>query len=160
MFQVGPERSAAYYDPRLYAEADAWVVTGAVSSRYRREPERFPNQNAFYDWLEKNWTEAARFEPARGAGSEVVIYRNPGRQAPFGSRVTPPPLPTDIMRASGGEGGESTFYFNLGGNYYEFGHPREAAACFEAALAFPTISGGVTRERLTGALGLAQSAQP
>src|SRR5262249_52617872 len=45
MFQVGPERSAAYYDPRLYAEADAWVVTGAVSSCYRREPERFPNQN-------------------------------------------------------------------------------------------------------------------
>jgi hypothetical protein len=65
-----------------------------------------------------------------------------------------------MMRASAGEGGESTFYFNLGGNYLEYGHPREAAACFETALAFPTISGGVTRERLAGALELARSARP
>jgi hypothetical protein len=160
MFQVEPERSAPYYDARLYADADAWVVTGAVSSRYRREPERFPNQNAFYEWLEKSWTESARFESPSGAGSEIVIYRNPTRGGPFGSRVTPPPAPTEMMRASGGEGGESTFYFNLGGNYYEFGHPREAAACFEVALAFPTINGGVTRERLAGALAMTQSPHP
>ncbi|HEV8480252.1 MAG TPA: glycosyltransferase family 39 protein [Candidatus Eisenbacteria bacterium] len=156
MFQVEPERAAVYYDPALYNEADAWVVVGAVAGRYRREPGRFPNQNAFYAWLERTWTEAARFE-ANGAGSEIVIYRNPNRTTPFGSRVAPPPAPTDMMRASGGAGGEATFYFNLGGNYLEYGHPKEAAACFETALSFPTISGGVTRERLEGALAMTRS---
>jgi 4-amino-4-deoxy-L-arabinose transferase-like glycosyltransferase len=160
MFQVEPERAAVYYDPRLYSEADAWVTTGAVRSRYQHEPERFPNQNEFYRWLETHWTEAARFEPPGGAGSEVILFRNPDRSEPFALRVTPPPPPTEMMRAGVGIEGESTFYFNLGGNYYGFGHTKEAAECFETALSFPKITGGVTPERLSSALSLARSGSP
>jgi hypothetical protein len=65
-----------------------------------------------------------------------------------------------MMRDGGGIEGESTFYFNLGGNYYGFGHAKEAAECFETALSFSAITGGVTRERLSSALALARSGSP
>jgi len=158
IFQVAPERTAVYYDPRLYGDADVWVTAGAVRERYRREPDRFPNQNALYNWLDTHWTNVMSFEPGYSGGSEIKIYQNPMKQSPFGARVTPPPAPLDMMRATGGIGGESTFYFNLGGNYYGFGYPREAATCFQYALSFPNITGGVSRERLISALELANRA--
>lgn len=152
MFQVGPERSATSYDPRLFVQADAWIVSGAVSERYRADPGRFPVQNAFYDWLEASWPIAARFAPGSGSGPEIVVHRNPAHEVPFADRVTRPVPPTEFMKRTGGNGGEATLYMGLGVNYLAFGYPREAAACFRMALSFPHATGGATREQLEGLL--------
>jgi 4-amino-4-deoxy-L-arabinose transferase-like glycosyltransferase len=154
LFQVEPERTAVYYDPRLYQEADAWIVTGAARDRYRREPARFRTQNAFYEWLAASWREAAHFGSGGTAGSEIVIYRNPDRSEPFGSRVAPPPAPTPLMVRTGCVGGEAAYFYALGLNYLAFGRARYAAVCFQTALSLPTLSGGVTRDRLERARDL------
>jgi hypothetical protein len=150
MFQVEPERSAVYYDPRLYTQADAWVVTGAVRDRYRADRARFPAQNAFYDWLASHWKEAARIRLATGGGSEIVIYRNPDQGVPFLLRVGSPPAPTRFMIETGGADGEAAFYRNLGMNYIGFGHFAEAAESFELALRFPESSGATRAQNLRG----------
>jgi len=152
MFQVAPERSAVYYDPRFLPQADAWIVSGAVRDRYRAERERFPVQNAFYDWLDERWTQAARIAVKTGTGPEIVIYRNPAQQIPFGSRIVPPPPPTALMLETDGVDGESTFYYALGVNYLGFGRPWDAVQCFQYALSFRNISGGVSRTQIYDAM--------
>ena len=147
LFQVEPERSAVYYDPSLYVSADAFVVSGASRDRYRAEPNRFPAQNSFYDWLATNWKEAVRFEPKTGTGSEIVIYRNPEHGVPFGGRVVSAPPPSRLMLLAGGREGEAVFYGNFGMNYLAFGHYTKSAESFAMALRFPATA-GANREQL------------
>jgi hypothetical protein len=150
LFQVEPERAAVYYDPALYASADAFVVSGSVRERYRAEPARFPVQCAFYDRLESRWREAARIRPATGDGPELVIYRNPAFDVPFSRRVVSAPHPTRMMLATGGADQEAVFYRNFGMNYLGFGHFAEAAEAFEIALTFPP-GAGLDRNQLVRA---------
>lgn len=155
MFQVEAERSAVFYDPRLYPQADAWVVTGAVRDRYLAEPARFPVQSAFYRWLAAEWREVARFRLATGSGPEIVVYSNPAFDVPFSQRVVPAPRPTPFMLQTGGRDGEAAFYRNLGMNYLGFGRHAEAADCLRLALSFPE-SAGANRAQLLQALATAE----
>ena len=155
LFQVGPERSAVYYDPSLYRSADAFVVSGAARDRYRADPSRFPAQNAFYAWLLAHWREAARFRPETGTGSEIVIFRNPNFDVPFSRRIVPAPPPSRLMLATGGRDGEAVFYRNLGTNYLAFGRYAEARDCFATALTFPATA-GADREQIRRAYEMAR----
>lgn len=135
MFQVGPERSAAFYDPSLYRVADAFVVTGAVRDRYRHEPARFAAQLALYDTLEQHWIRWRVFSAGRGPGSEIVIYRNPAQTMPFaGRRPDPGPLPE--LRVPAPTGGEAYFLYNLGLNYEVFGFRAQALPAFVRGIEF------------------------
>lgn len=135
MFQVDPARSAVFYDPALWRIADAFVVTGAVRDRYRREPGRFAAQCAFYDTLDRAWTRAAAFPANGGRGAEIVVYRNPAQSQPFALR-RPLPGPRPELRPGPIIGGEGYFLHNLGLNYETFGFRGEALACHAASAGF------------------------
>jgi hypothetical protein len=129
LFQVNPDRSAAFYDPALYRVADAFVVTGSVRDRYRSEPARFAAQLALYDTLETRWVRWKEFPSNGGPGPEIVVYRNPAQTAPFAQR-RPDPGPPPTLRGGGPTGGEAYFYYNVGLNYELFGFVEPAFSSY------------------------------
>ena len=138
MYQVEPERSARFYDPRLYPAADAVIVTSSVRDRYRADPVRFAAQLAFYDTLEARFARAAVFDPFHpkgGAGPEIVIYRNPARNPPFARRASVAP-PESLDTSLPPAGGEPFFYYNLGLNYEWWGRTDAALRCYQRGLSF------------------------
>ena len=136
MHQVYPELSAAFYDPRMYQDADIFITSSAVQSRYRREPERFRSQLEFYETLEARCRKLAEFSVPDGRKPTITIYEVAGRQAPFARRRYlrgPYPLKTSSQTST-----ETLFYNNLGINYESFGFLVEAISCYDLALAFET----------------------
>jgi hypothetical protein len=102
MLQVYPERTAVFYDMRLYPDADIFVTSSAITSRYYREPERFPSHVAFYDDLEEQCVRIGEF---RGrTGPTVTLYKVRWRSVPFGGRrnVEGPRLLRQADTLSGG----------------------------------------------------------
>ncbi len=137
MFQVGAERSAAFYDLALYGAADLFVVTSSVRSRYEADRTRYARQCAFYDSLERRWPRAAHFASAGHAGPDISIFRNPDHEGWFPSRHdVPGPVPAGDSRS----GAENFFYWNLGVNYETGGRFEGAIVSYRIALRYPPRS--------------------
>jgi len=150
MFQVESDQSAAFYDLRLYREADVMITTGAVRSRYSRDPDRFREQVSFYRRMEAAFDEAERFEP-EGTGPSIVIYRRKTRRPPFSKRpVGPPPelKPRDVLRPHW----HGSYYYRMAVNYEAWGHMRQALAGYEMALPFTEGDSEVYREVVYGVI--------
>jgi dolichyl-phosphate-mannose-protein mannosyltransferase len=135
MFQVGPERSAPFYDPALYRVADAFIVTGAARDRYRKEPERFAAQLALYDTLASAWELWREFPSRGGPGPDIIVYRNREQERPFAER-RPLPGPTPVLREGPPVGGEAYFYYNVGLNYELFGFAGQALRSYLEGMRF------------------------
>lgn len=135
MMQVYPEKTAVFYDLSLFPDVDIIITSGAITSRYRKEPERFPGHIAFYGELEKSFILIKEF--TGGTGPKVTIYKTRERKAPFAGRkavVGPQPLrPAEIT------GSEALFYSNLGANYEAFRFYEEANVCYDMALGYPLV---------------------
>lgn len=135
MMQVYPERTAVFYDLPLYPDVDIIITSGAITSRYRKEPERFSGHIAFYRELDERFMMIEKFEG--GTGPKVTIYKTRERKAPFAGRrnvVGPRPL-----RPAGITGTEALFYSNLGANYEAFRFYEEANTCYDMALGYPLV---------------------
>jgi tetratricopeptide (TPR) repeat protein len=138
MLQVYPERSAGFYDLQLYQDADIFITTSAIESRYRREPARFSAQLAFYDNIESACMKLATFSVPDGSKPTIAIYGVPGRRAPFAGRRDirgPQPLRTSTL-----SGVEALFYRNLGVNYEAFRFYEEAIRSYDLALGFIALN--------------------
>ena len=132
MLQVYPERTSVYYDLRLYLDADFFITSSAIRSRYDREPARFASHIAFYDSLDIRFHRLQEFSGP--TGPTVTVYQNRGRRAPFAARgVIDGPRP---IRSSELSGTEALFYSNLGMNYEAFKYFEEAITCYGAALRY------------------------
>ena len=134
MLQVYPERSAVFYDLRLYLDADLFIATSAVRARYCNEPMRFPRQVAFYDSLETRFNKLQVFSASGGPGPTITLYEKQGRITPFaGRKAVDGPRPLQRLEPSGIE---ALFYKNLGLNYEAFGFYEQAIACYDLALGY------------------------
>lgn len=138
MFQAESELSDVFYDLALYREVDYFVTTSAVRDRYEREPERFVRQTAFYADLEANFPRETRFDPRRGSGPSITVYRNPAHAEPFARRA--PQIPPAPLRPATGflYLGAGTFHYHLGMNYECFGYDEAALSAYRLALTYPT----------------------
>ncbi len=135
-YQVVPRRSARFYQLALYRDADAFVVSDAVRSRYAAEPDSFAAQLAFYDSL------PARFPvthtiPASGGGPALTVYWHGRTNDRFADRAATGP-DSAIVRTGTSIGGEDFFHYNQGANYEAFGRPRAAADAYEMCLNYPS----------------------
>lgn len=137
MFQVTPERSGVFYDLPLYENADYFITTGAVRSRYLREPALFRRQVLFYDSLEVAYEKIAEFTPGYGGGSVITVYHNRSHSMPFGARGTVAPPRALRHLGTPPTGSEELFYFSVGLNYEVFMHLPEALASYDLALGYP-----------------------
>ncbi|UCE01856.1 MAG: glycosyltransferase family 39 protein [Candidatus Latescibacterota bacterium] len=100
MLQVRPELMSVFYDLDLYDDVADYIVTSSsVSSRYRKDPEKFHQQIAFYDELEERYELAREFGPQDGSGPRLKIYRNPRRTTHFSQRRDVPPPRFDLAKA-------------------------------------------------------------
>ncbi|UCF05019.1 MAG: glycosyltransferase family 39 protein [bacterium] len=137
MFQVRPERSEVFYDLSLYRDADVIVTSSFIGSRYRREPERFERQMAFYDSLSAHFDLLREFIPQSQPGPILAVFKNPHYAVPFAGRkkaVGPRALRHTRGMATGSE---ELFYYNLGANYEAFGRFREAVKSYEFGFSYP-----------------------
>jgi len=73
MHSTDPTQSSPVYSPGWYAPFDAFVVVEGVESRYRSQPEAFPDQLNMYDHLEAEWALWKRFGQE---GKGIRVYRN------------------------------------------------------------------------------------
>ncbi len=133
MLQVYPERTAVFYDMRLYPDADIFITSSAITSRYYREPERFPEHLAFYGDIGKRCVEIGEFRG--GTGPVVTLYRVRGRSVPFGRRRSVEG-PRQLRPAVALSGIEALFYSNLGANYLALRFYEEANACYDLAFGY------------------------
>jgi len=70
-----PERSAFYYDLRLYRPYELFMTSSAVRGRYLADPERFRRQLEFYADLDRYGDTIQVFSPSDTVrGPELVIY--------------------------------------------------------------------------------------
>lgn len=135
-YQVMPELAEAFYDLDVYADADLIVLSSDVGDRYRREPERYAQQLAFYESLERRLHRIAEFDA--GAGPRITMYFQP-QPAPFGRRTEvagPRPLAPGLRRPPPGE---AAFYRRLGLNYETFGFLDEAIDAYRRGLAVRSL---------------------
>ncbi|HLF22850.1 MAG TPA: hypothetical protein VI565_02935, partial [Burkholderiales bacterium] len=134
MFQTVPERSAQFYSFELYPNADYFVTSSAVGSRYRRDPSLFAAQLTFYDDLEQRFEKVKEFAPARAEGLRLAIYRQPSRDVPFAFRATvAAPAILGMGTANMGES-QATYYYEVGANYEFFRRFPEGSASYRLAL--------------------------
>lgn len=134
MLQVYPERSAVFYDLRLYVDADLFITTSAVRSRYCDQPARFPRQVAFYDSLETRFKKLRVFSAAGRPGPTIALYGRQGQRAPFAGRKAVDGLrPLRRMETSGVE---ALFCKNFGVNCEAFGFYEQAIACYDLAFGY------------------------
>jgi hypothetical protein len=148
MFQVEWDQSAAFYDIRLYEEADLLVTTGAVRSRYSRDPDRFRSQVEFYKQLDVVFDEAARFDPS-GTGPSIVVYRRKTARPPF-SRRPVGPLPELRPRGALRPHWYGSYYYRMAVNYEAWNHMARAIAGYEKAMPFTKGDSEVYREVVYG----------
>lgn len=133
MFQTDPERSAPFYSLELYENADYFIVSSGVASRYRREPDRFAPQIAFYHELERRMALVGEFKPSRAGEIRVTIYRRPHRE-PFAARASVAPPPTVAARQLDTGNAPARFYFEMGANFEFFQRMGEALISYQRAL--------------------------
>jgi 4-amino-4-deoxy-L-arabinose transferase-like glycosyltransferase len=148
MFQVESDQAAAFYDLRLYREADVLITTGSVQSRYLQSPDRFPEQVSFYGRLRTEFEETERFE-ASGTGPSIVVYRRQPGRPPFSRRtVGPPPAlrPPGALRSHW----HGSYYYRAAVNYEAWNHMPQAIAGYEMALPFTQGDSEVYREVVFG----------
>ena len=135
MYQVMPENSAPFYDLSIYDDrADLIVTSSSIGSRYRKDPQRYPQHLQFYEALERTWTKVQEFDPAKGSGPRITIYRNPRFTVPFverpdstGGRL--PRITRDML-----PGSASGFYERLGFVYEAYGFDRPASEIYQYGL--------------------------
>jgi len=137
-FQLMPERSQVFFEHALYANADYFVTTGAVRSRYESAPIRFNQQLAFYKQLENTFEKVAEFEPGGGGGSVIRIYKNPRHREPFSARTAMAPLPPIRIDQGIPTGSEELFYFEMGMIFETFQQLPEAISSYDLAFRYPT----------------------
>jgi hypothetical protein len=136
MYQGKAEKSAVFYNHALYENADYFVTSSAVRSRYERAPQRFPAQMAFYKTLDEEFIKIKEIQGKKGTGPTQIIYRNPGYAMPFAIRtnvVPPRRIVHDDRMLTGGEG---RFYLTIGLNYEVYSHVPEAIQSYEYALEY------------------------
>ncbi len=76
MYAARVQLSAFYYDLRHYLPYTHLVISGAVRRRYEADPQRFPEQIAFYRDLERFTELVAHFAPGGDRrGPEIWIRR-------------------------------------------------------------------------------------
>lgn len=148
MFQVEWEQAAPFYDLRLYRDADWVLTTGAVRSRYSRDPDRFPRQAEFYRRLETEFDEAARFDAA-GTGPSIVVYRSVPARPPFSKRPagTPPDLRPGVPLRPHWFG---EYYYRMAVNCEAWNHLPQAIAGYQKAMPFTQGDSEVYREVVFG----------
>ncbi|MEE2753711.1 MAG: glycosyltransferase family 39 protein, partial [Candidatus Latescibacterota bacterium] len=61
MHSTNPEQSSPAYNPKWYEPIDMILVTEGVEGRYKSEAQRFPDQNHFYDHIDRTWNQVTRF---------------------------------------------------------------------------------------------------
>lgn len=150
MFQVEWDQSAAFYDLRLYEEADVLIATGAVRSRHANDPARFERQVAFYRRIGSVFDEVARIDPS-GSGPSMVIYRRRPARPPFSKRRVgaPPPLqPPGPLRPHW----YGTYYYRMAVNYEAWNHMPQAIAGYQMALPYAEGDSEVYRDVVYGVI--------
>jgi 4-amino-4-deoxy-L-arabinose transferase-like glycosyltransferase len=134
MSQVYPERSEAFYDLRLYRDADLFITSSSVRSRYGREPARFTRQIAFYDTLDAGFSKLREFGAGDRRGPTIAVYKRHERGVPFAFRkAVAGPRP---LKPSRPLGTEPLFFKNLGVNYEAFKFYEEAIVCYDLAFMY------------------------
>ena len=77
LHSTAPEITQPFYQPGWYDPIDYFLVSGAVSSRYQAEADRFPAQVSLYQFLSDRW-ELVHWQSSRDhPGPDIWIYRNP-----------------------------------------------------------------------------------
>jgi hypothetical protein len=140
-YQVMPELSEAFYDLRLYPEVDAFVLSSDVGDRYRKDPQRFAVQCAFYERLAATAGKAAEFGGTE-RGPRITVWRAPAARPPFGDRAAVagmPPLARELRRPAPGE---AAFYRDAGLLYETWGHFPPAVEAYARAFVAPEWSPG------------------
>ncbi len=134
-FQVLPRRSARFYDARLWRDADAFVVTESVRSRYAAEPDSFGPQLAFYDTI------AARFpvkqEFRAPDGSLVLTLHWHGRADDRFADREPAGPDSTLLALGNATGGEAYTCFTWGANYEAFRKWAAASRAYQMCLRYP-----------------------
>lgn len=144
MFQVAPERAGVYYELSLYRDADYFISTSSVRSRYLREPTRFARQVAFYDSLEAAFLKVIEIDPDGRTGPSIAVFRNPRLEVPFAGRDEV--IGTGrVPFQSGVSAFEADFYSQFGFNYEFFGFYREALNCYLTGLNYPIRDPGLMK---------------
>lgn len=65
-----------FYTPALYLGVDYFITSGAIRQRYENNPTRFPQQVAFYEWLDAHAEVAASFAPGRDTVGPLVTVHD------------------------------------------------------------------------------------
>ncbi len=128
-YQVMPEMSEAFYDPEIHLDVDFFVLSSDVGDRYRKDPDRFARQLAFYEALETRTQPVAEFGPEDGPGPRITIRFQPQR-VPFARRPPPEgpfPLREGLRRPPPGE---AYWFRSLGLNYETFGFAEAALRAY------------------------------
>ena len=153
MYQVRSENSAIFYDLSVYDRfADVVITSSSVASRYRKNPQLYAPQVAFYDSLEARWTKRKEFGPDDGSGPRIAIYTNPRQELPFAQRpamLPPPPLrlAPDLLP------GSFTAYFErLGFDYEGYGFHDAAVAVYVMGLRYRDQPADARRALFLGAI--------
>jgi hypothetical protein len=141
MFEITPELSEAFYDLTLYPDADTFVLSNAIGTRYARNPDRYAQQIGFYAQLEKQFAKVAEFgSPEVGRRENdvphITIYQRRGKNdVPFAKRkaVTGPVALAEGLRRP--RHGEAAFFCELGLQYETFGFLSEAIDSYGRGLA-------------------------
>jgi hypothetical protein len=153
MFQVKSENSAIFYNPALYdGVADIIVTSSSVASRYKKDPQLYAAQAAFYDTLETRWIKRREFGPQDGSGPRVTIWGNPHGLPPFAARrelalPPPPPVVPDLL-----PGTFAGYFDRLAFNYEGYGFYDHAAAVYGMGLRYPDQPPVLRRSLFMGAI--------
>jgi hypothetical protein len=75
LFPLTSDFCRVYYDPRIFASVDYVITSGAVRGRFEGDRRRFAEQEAFYDFLDREAEPVARFvSQDQTIGPEIRIY--------------------------------------------------------------------------------------
>lgn len=134
MYSIFPERSAVYYDLRLYRPYEYFVTSSMVRGRYEANAGRFGRHLEFYADLERYGELMRVFAPNdRTRGPELRIYRMTA--AGWDSlRADRGPLPANFAAAHREEISPDQFHpllENIGRHAFDQGLFAEAELCYD-----------------------------
>jgi len=69
-----PHLMRALYDYRWYTDFDYIILSSGAYNRYKAEPEKYPEFNRFYDYIDENCMLVKQFDSTTGTGPEIKIY--------------------------------------------------------------------------------------
>lgn len=70
--------NGCFYNPEIFVGVNFFITSGGVRQRNMDDPSRYPNQNAFYSWLDSNAILEKLFSPGGNiSGPEIRIYSLP-----------------------------------------------------------------------------------